>query len=126
MVSSAVHDKVGNADPVYLDLPTIVTLEWDHVFFFPPYSTNEEIYDALGFRWRGAAATAISERDHITLVVFVKGRRVVHSIEHPRVEGDFSGLKAGYGYTPDEAYFEVVVEGLSEAWLVVQEAPRQP
>ena len=124
MVRSAVHQKVGNADPVYVDLGHLLPFEWEAVYFFPPYTTREEIYETLGFRWRGAAHTSIEERDFMTLLVFVKGRRVVHHIEHPRVEGDFSRLGGGQGYTPEEAYFEVVEEGWSEAWLVIEEATR--
>lgn len=124
MVSSAVHTKAGNAGSVYIDFRKMLPFDWDRVIFFPPYSTHDDIYDALGFRWRGVERASISERDDITLVVFAKGRRVVHYIEHPRVEGDFSRLRAGYAYTAEEAYFEVVEEGLDDAWLVIQEASR--
>ena len=86
---------------------------WERFYVFPPYTTVTAIESALGFNWGTAKDTGISERDDITLLVFVIGRGVHEYIEQPRSDGDFSGLKAAYAYTPGEAYFEIIEEDQS-------------
>ena len=57
-VSEAVHAKVGNANRVTIDFDALMPFEWERVFVFPPYTRHEDIFDALGFRWRGTSGGA--------------------------------------------------------------------
>jgi len=123
-ISAVVWAKVGNANRVYLDFRRLAPFAWQRLFVFPPYTAREDIYSSLGFHWDGVEQLSIEDRDSNTLLVFVQDRTVTRYLEHPRVQGDFSMLQAGHGYTPDEAYFEVVEAGLFDPWFVVAEASR--
>ena len=113
-VNNAIEYKAAhNNEPVYFDVRRIMPFGWEKFYVFPPYTTVEAIENALGFRWGTAKDTGISERDDITLLVFMIGRSVHEYIEQPRGEGDFSGLKAAHAYTPREAYFELIEEDQS-------------
>lgn len=110
---------------VFFDVRRIMPFGWEKFYVFPPYTTVETIEDALGFNWPGAEKTGISERDDITLLVFVTGRTVQEHIEQPRAEGDFSQLKAAYPYSPQEAYFELIEEDRGgQKWFVFVDADR--
>ncbi|GGH87423.1 hypothetical protein JOD43_003624 [Pullulanibacillus pueri] len=62
--------------------------EWDKVYIFTPYSTLKQINKAVGYEWL-THKQGIQFRDDINLVAFVKGNKVVYSVEVPRKYGDF-------------------------------------
>jgi hypothetical protein len=126
-VKNAIEYKAAHKnEPVYFDVRRIMPFGWEKFYVFPPYTTIETIENALGFGWGTAKDTGISERDDITLLVFVIGRSVHEYIEQPRGEGDFSRLKPAHAYTPREAYFELIEEDQSgQPWFVFVDADRE-
>ena len=110
IVGSIIEAKRTSGGPTYLDVVRVMPFGWEKLYVFPPYTPIDDIEKALGFKWRGAKKTRIDERDDITLLLFVIGKTVQASIEHPRNAGDFSRLRPAYAYTPREGYFEVIEE----------------
>jgi hypothetical protein len=110
IVGSVIEAKRASGGPEYLDVVRVLPFGWEKMYVFPPYTPLDDIEKALGFKWRGAKKTRINERDDITLLVFVIGKTVQASIEHPRDAGDFSRLRPARAYVPREGYFEVVEE----------------
>jgi hypothetical protein len=125
ILASIVQAKESTGDATFLDVRRVMPFGWDAMFVFPPYTDIGQVERSLGFGWKKAKDTGIDKRDDITLLVFVTGQTVHEYIEQPRAEGDFSRLKAAHPYTPDEAYFELVVEKEEgETRRVFVEAPR--
>jgi len=110
IVGSIIEAKRTSGGPTYLDVVRVMPFGWEKLYVFPPYTPIDDIEKALGFKWRGVKKTRINERDDITLLLFVIGKTVQASIEHPRNAGDFSRLRPAYAYTPREGYFEVIEE----------------
>ncbi len=81
--------------------------EWERLHVFPPYTPAEQADAELGVRCEAARVSGIFERDDITLLVFVSGKRVVRYVAHPRVQGDFAELHRQGGYSRAEAVFVV-------------------
>ena len=125
-VKNAIEYKAANKnEPVYFDVPRIMPFAWEELYVFPPYTSVESIEKALGFGWGLAKDIGLSERDDITLLVFVIRKGVHEYIEQPRSEGDFSRLKTGRPYEPNQAYFEVIEEDLNgQPWFYFVEAER--
>ena len=127
IVGSIIDAKRTSGEPTYLDVVRVMPFGWEKLYVFPPYTPIDDIDKALGFKWGGAKKTRINERDDITLLVFVIGKTVQASIEHPRNAGDFSRLQPARAYGPREGYFEVIeekVEGRSEFYFVEAERYR--
>lgn len=127
IITSLIESKRTTGDATYLDIRRVMPFGWTRFYVFAPHTTPQEIEDALGFKWGTAKKTGIQERDDITLLVFVTGDAPVvdEYIEHPRDLGDFSTLRAGYPYSPEEAYFEVLMEKRDgETWFVFEEGER--
>ncbi|UCH84695.1 MAG: hypothetical protein JSW50_03095 [Candidatus Latescibacterota bacterium] len=125
-VNDAVKLKAsGQTEAVYFDVPRIMPFEWEKFYVFAPRTTVETIEKTIGFGWRAAKKTKISERDDITLLVFVAGFTIHEYIVQPRAEGDFSELKTAHPYTRRQAYFEIVERDHDgQKWYVFIEAER--
>ncbi|UCG52665.1 MAG: hypothetical protein JSW58_03700 [Candidatus Latescibacterota bacterium] len=124
-IDSSIRYVESSTDPVYFDVRGVMPFGWETFYVFPPYTPIEDVEKALGFGWGTAKKTRIHERDDIVLLVFVAGRTVHEYIEQPRAKGDFSRLKPGYPYSPEEAYLEVVKEEKDgQSWFVFVEAER--
>ena len=95
---------------------------WERLYVFAPYTPAEEIQRELGFAWPEARRTGIEERDGVTLLVFVKDRRVVKHLAFPRNLGDFSMIRKPGGFTPEEAVFAIAPEGKDPTWWVLTES----
>jgi hypothetical protein len=104
-----------------LKLSETTDFAWDKVHVFAPYTPPEAIQKDLGFAWAEAGRTGIDSRDGITLLVFVKNKRVVRSLAFPRNRGDWAMIENHAGFTPAQAVFKVTAEEASPAWWVVSE-----
>jgi len=61
---------------------------WEKVYIFSPHTSVESVNKQIGFKWL-VHKQGIQFRDDINLVAFVKGRKVIYSVEIPRKYGDF-------------------------------------
>jgi hypothetical protein len=77
-----------------VDLKDISEFDWDSVFIFPPYTSQSEINQALGYEWKDSQKTGISSDDTINLMVFVEGGEVKRYCRVSRKVADFR-LPAG-------------------------------
>lgn len=118
---SAIEKKRGHDEQVIVKLQSLTTFQWDKFYVFTPYTSIENIYNILGFQWRGAIKSGINHRDDINLLVFVKDKKIVEYLEYPRSHGDFYKIKKANGFNAEEAIFEVREENLGEPWLVLYE-----
>lgn len=104
-----------------LKLSESADFAWDKVHVFAPYTPSEAIQKDLGFAWAEAGRTGIDSRDDITLLVFVKNKRVVRTLAFPRNRGDWAMIENHAGFTPAQAVFKVTAEEAQPAWWVVSE-----
>jgi hypothetical protein len=88
-----------------INLSEAVSGEWDRLYIFHPYTTEQMIIDTLGFQWD--EKTSIHSHDGISLLVFTKDRKLVKYIEHTRNQGDFNNLYLKEGYERSEAIFVI-------------------
>jgi hypothetical protein len=114
-ISRWIESKVQFGTGAFLDLTEINDFRWDRLYFFPPYSTDEEIKAALGTAWPVMGHSRVHMLEGFTLVVFVLDGNVVRAHDHERTKGDFSELYRREGYARSEAKFTVLPEG-SEKW----------
>jgi len=103
--------RYKNGEIQYIDFSQITSPTWDKVYFFRPYTPNSRIYASLGFVWLGSRSTSIDASDGVTLIVFVKAKRVVAYAEFPRNEVDFSSLDNNTGYSITNAKFAINENG---------------
>jgi hypothetical protein len=95
----------ARANPGHIALRELVTIPWDHVHLFGPFTPPDMIEVALGFPYSDRAVEKLQSSDAINLLLFVSGRKVVLSVAHPRSEGDFPSDTLPRSMTPDEAVF---------------------
>ena len=111
-VSETIGEQVhaGNV----IDLRAAEAGEWDRVCVLGPYSNDQTAKEALGFGWPVESRSSIQESDGISLLLFARGHHVVHSVEHPRDQGDFSEL-SGRCFPREQAQF-VLRAGRADGW----------
>lgn len=86
-------------------IATATDFEWETLHVFGPYTPNEDVAPRLGFPWSGSIHVDMQMRDDAVLLVFVRSRKVVAYVAHPRGSGDFSVVPMKNAYTPDTAVF---------------------
>ena len=88
-----------------IDLAIAIEDQWDKVYIFGPYTTEEKIDNTLGFNWDSYSRSSIGHNEGISLLIFTKNKQIIKYIEHPRNQGDFSNLYRKEGYKRSEATF---------------------
>jgi hypothetical protein len=110
--SEAIGEQVRAANAV--DLRTVAAGDWDRVCVLGPYSNAQAAQETLGFSWPVESRSSVGENDSVSLLLFVREKQVVHSIEHPRDQGDFSEL-SGRCFPSEQAQF-VRRAGRTDNW----------
>ena len=75
-----------------VDLQTAAPGDWERVCIIGPYQGNHAALQTLGFGWPVESRSSITESDGISLLLFVRGERVVEAVEQPRDQADFASL----------------------------------
>lgn len=88
-----------------LDLAAAVPAEWDRVYVFGPYTTDEKISYELGALWPGKPS--MESRDDVTLLVFRSGDKLAGIAEVPRGGIDLSPLAKPGGHARSESTFSI-------------------
>lgn len=115
--SRAVQAQVESG---WVDFTRVYPSEWDRVYFFPPYTSHEQIHQELGFHWADVAQTSIDQNDGVNLVVFVHGERVIDWFEHPR-HLDLTELAVPGGFPKAAARFQVVRDAEGREILIAEQ-----
>ena len=103
-------EQFENSDTACVDFVQIIEFDWDTMFVFGPYTTEEKINDTIGQEWQFAKQTSIDENDSITLIIFTKVQKVTTFMEVSRSVADFASL-SGEVYSSDNVCFSVDEEG---------------
>ena len=89
-----------------LNIKEIGDFDWDRLFIFGPYASNDWVSEELGFEWTGINFyKEVSEG--VCYLLFVKENAVVHYVKYPRSWGDFSRAYKQGGYGHQDAIFYV-------------------
>jgi hypothetical protein len=112
-VSSALSEQIRRGPGTMVDFAQAAPFAWDRVYVFGPYTSHEHIHKSLGFHWGGIERTTIELNDGVNLVVFVRGRRVVHWFEHARHE-ELGDVTDPNGYAREETKFRVFRDGTEQ------------
>lgn len=91
-VTNEIARKFKQSGGKSINLVEAVPSSWEKVCILGPYSNNKVAEEVLGFSWDVEARTSILLNEGISLLLFVRGKEVVESKEHPRGDGDFSNL----------------------------------
>ena len=54
-------ERFENSDTACVDFVQIIEFDWDTMFVFGPYTTEEKINDTIGQEWQFAKQTSIDE-----------------------------------------------------------------
>lgn len=100
---------VGMRQSDIIDLGTTVSIPWDHVFIFGPYSTDTEIRRIAGAN----IPSQVSESDGHCLLLFIHQGHATGYVEIERKMGDFSEY-SGKSFLRHEARFRKIVD--SSGW----------
>lgn len=106
-IAFAVELARDDRGPETIQITRFTEFEWDRFYPIGPRTPVEEIDRRLGFRWEPAASSGIGTRDDISLLLFVRGDRVVRAVTMARARGDFAPVVRAAGFTPAEAVFVV-------------------
>lgn len=87
-----------------VNLAQAVPGPWDEVCVLGPLSDNTAAGKTLGFDWNVESKSSIQTNEAIALLVFIKDGDVLHYVEHPRADGDFSNL-SGKCFAREESVF---------------------
>ncbi len=108
-----------------INLSALTPFLWERVFFFCPYTSSEQIGNALGRQWTWASLTGIETSEGFFLIVFIRSNRVVQHCMFPRNKGDFDIPAGQASMAVDNAVFKSMrkkfkFRGASFEWLVVE------
>mgnify|MGYP006865369313 CR=1 FL=1 len=71
-----------------IDLTTLTNFEWDAVSAFGPYTTNDQIEESMGIRFKGDNG-GINVLEDRFLLVFANGKYAVKTVVLSRKYGEF-------------------------------------
>ena len=91
-VSQNITQQFESSARTFVNLTEVLSSEWEKVCILGPYSDNKATEKTLGFKWDVESASKIATNDSIALLLFVKDKNVIESVEHPRRDGDFTNL----------------------------------
>jgi len=115
---AAVEKKRQSDQGVFIDFKQIAPFDWDKMYVFKPYTSDEFINQELGFKWNNSVVGVLLRED-TDLLLFVKGKKVIGYVEHLRVNGDFE-IEEKAGFLRNEALFEVVKGHYAEpGWFTI-------
>lgn len=110
--------EVSKGNGTVLRVAELTPFVWDRLHVFEPYTPPGVIRQELGFPWATAKSIGLESDERHALLVFVRDRRVVAFVMHPRNRGDFAGLHLVDGYTSENAVFAVGQK--QDGWLVLR------
>ncbi|HEY4308257.1 MAG TPA: hypothetical protein VGN12_02295 [Pirellulales bacterium] len=103
-VQSRLESRVASNELTF-DFAEETSFAWDRMFFFGPYTSQQDVEKALGFKWPAYRHCNIKWGSD-ALVVFVKGHKVVYWYEQP-ISIDLSHLENEIGYSRASARFQI-------------------
>jgi len=88
-----------------IDLSSLTDFDWEKVYIFGPYTTQEMINEKLGVNYKDPSS--IDYRDDINLIVFLDNNKVVQYAEITRKYGDLL-IETNDGFiTPSDATLKI-------------------
>ena len=91
-VSEEISRQFQASGRTFVNLADVLPTPWDKVCILGPYSDNNATKKAIGFNWDVTTQSSIESNDHIALLLFIEGQKVVKAVEHSRRDGDFTNL----------------------------------
>jgi len=86
-IQSALIMVSDNSDSeIYIN--ALVNFEWDKAFLIKPYTSQEEIKEQVGVKFKDQSN--ISSRDDIYLLIFLNQDKVIQYVEIDRLKTSFS------------------------------------
>lgn len=99
--------RVLKSDANQISMSDVTPFEWDELFIFPPYSSEEMVNEALGFAWQEYDKSGIEYNDGHALLVFIRDDKTAAWCMNPRNNGDFAHLFNSNGYSKSKAVFRI-------------------
>ena len=97
-----IHD--ASKDGSVFRMTDAMEFDWDRLYVFAPYTTNQQVSEEIGFKWMGLASEDERNED-LCFLIFVKQNKVIQFFKYQRLYGDFSQAYQRGGYSSQEAVF---------------------
>ena len=92
-------------DSAEIRLEHMASFPWSSLVVLGPYTSRAAADEALGFHWSGYEGSGIEGSDSFSLLLFLKGERVVHAESVRRCSPDFAPETLGRKLSPKDAVF---------------------
>lgn len=106
-IKEGIHNKLNeNYNEIFIE--DFTHFEWDKIYVFNSYITENEINKYIGFNWSKNNYSSIFGYENFTLFIFFYKNEVIGDIEFHNFELDFSINENGSIYTKGVSKFNVL------------------
>jgi hypothetical protein len=95
--------RVGYAS--HIILRDFTEFGWDQMYIFPPGTSDQLIFEALGFYWPEARTNRLLEERDRSLLLFTRADEIVQWVEMPGNLSDYASIADRAPFTPETALF---------------------
>ena len=122
LISRSIYTSAAQGPGTRVRLIDLIPFAFERMWIFAPDAPAAAIRDSLGSAAAELDQARLGARGDSTLLIFVRGSRVLFTIPHPPSLGVFDQDAVSRSYTPDEAVF-VVDSASTPARTILRRAP---
>lgn len=122
LISRSIYTSAAQGPGTRVRLIDLMPFAFERMWIFAPDAPVAAIRDSLGPAAAELPAERLQARGDSTLLIFVRGSRVLFTIPHPPSLGVFHDDAVSRSYTPDEAVF-LVDSASTPARTILRRAP---
>lgn len=122
LISRSIYTSAAQGPGTRVRLIDLMPFAFERMWVFAPDAPVAEIRDSLGPAAAELPEERLRARGDSTVLIFVRGSRVLFTIPHPPSLGVFHEDAVSRSYTPDEAIF-IVDSASTPARTILRRAP---
>lgn len=107
LISRSIYTQAAQGPGAQVRIVELMPFDFDRMWIFPPGTPAGTIRDSLGVAAAELDGERLAARGDSTLLVFVRGSRLVLAVPHPPSLGVFHEELANRGLAQEEAVFLV-------------------
>ena len=107
LISRSIYTQAAQGPGAQVRIVELMPFDFDRMWIFPPATPAGAIRDSLGVAGAELDDERLNARGDSTLLVFVRGSRLVLAVSHPPSLGEFHPELANRGLRQEEAVFRV-------------------
>ena len=122
LISRSIYTSAAQGPGTRVRLIDLIPFAFERMWIFAPDAPVAAIRDSLGSAAMELDPARLEARGDSTLLIFVRGSRVLFTIPHPPSLGMFDADAVSRSYTPEEAVF-IVDSASTPARTMLRRAP---